>query len=78
MEMSNILNEEGVKRTEQGVFCSRCNVELEDRVTTQFMYRFDDNVNMTFTNHFQCVKCGNCISQTVKKRISVWWDDGHG
>lgn len=73
--MSNIISEEGIKRTEQGVFCSKCNSDLSQKNSTRFMLHADGMTSFTYWH--QCVKCGNIIKQTIarSKEDLEWWTD---
>lgn len=59
------MKQTGVKIQSNGMYCEKCNANLNDEGSTQFVMHMDGR--QSYTNVFKCTKCGNMITQEYKR-----------
>lgn len=65
------MNEKGIKRTENGVFCEKCGNDLAKEGSAKFIAHLDGTDFYSY--QFECAKCGAPIVQTYERNKSDRW-----
>ena len=65
------MQEKGVRRTENGVFCEKCGNDLAREGSARFVAHLDGTDFYSY--QFECMQCGAPIVQTFERNKSDRW-----